>query len=445
MMARLRGVKVIVAGAGMSGLSAAYALQKDGADVAVVEARDRVGGRVWTIRDDFEHGQHAEGGADLIEPEQTDVLELARELELKTSPILRRGFGYYGPDADGRPKMQSQKTTFERFGELLDPLVQEYKLNEERWDGAIAERLGRTSVAEWLDGAEKDEWLKQRFRALRGLFLADPERLSLLMLVQLFADDSAPPHGMMRMADGNDRLATGLARRLRKAPALRAILRRVRQDERGVTATIDVRGRLVERAADFLVCTLPPTTLRDVTFEPALPDAQRRAIESVHLGAATRVLLQFDRRFWRRAGQGSAFGSPYAIGAVWDGNEQQRGAAGILSLLAGGGASRELQEILEHDGSSAVVPHLAWLGRPSNLLAVRTITWEHDPWAKGGYAFFDTSFKPSDRDALARPAGRVLFAGEHTTIRWQGYVNGAIESGKRAAAEVRALFGQVGS
>jgi monoamine oxidase len=124
---------------------------------------------------------------------------------------------------------------------------------------------------------------------------------------------------------------------------------------------------------------------------------------------------------------------------VWDGNEQQRGPAGILSLLAGGGASGELQEILERDGTSAVVPHLAWLGRPANLLAARAFIWEQDPWAKGGYAFFDTSFKPQDRDALARPAGRVLFAGEHTAIRWQGYVNGAIESGKRAAAEVAAL------
>ena len=447
--AQLKGVKVIVAGAGMAGLTAAHRLEKDGADVIVIEARDRVGGRVWTIRDGFEHGQHAEGGADLIEPEQTDVLELARELGLKTSRILRRGFGYYGPDADGRPKMQSQHATFERFGELLDPLIEDFKLNEERWDGAIADRLGRTSVAEWLDGAvgpaRKDEWLRQRVRALRGLFLADPEHLSLLMLVEFFADSSAPPHGMMRMTDGNDRLATELARRLRRRPALNTILRRVRQQADGVTITTDVRGKLVERAAHFLVCTLPPTTMRDVAFEPSLPDAQRRAMETMDLGPATRVLLQFDRRFWRRAGQATAFGSPYAIGAVWDGNEQQKGRPGILSVLAGGGASGELQEIVERDGTAAVVHHLAWLGRPANLLAARAICWEDDPWARGGYAFFGTSFKPSDRDALARPAGRVLFAGEHTAIRWQGYVNGAIESGKRAAAEIRSLSPQLRS
>ena len=427
----------------MAGLSAAWALQKEGAEVTVVEARDRVGGRVWTIREGFEHGQHAEAGADLIEPEQAAVLRLANDLGLETTRILRRGFGYYGPDADGRPKMQSQKETFERFSDLLEPLVAEYRLNDERWDGPIAARLGRTSVAEWLASvADGDEWLIQRFRALRGLFLADPERLSLLMLVEFFADDSLPPSAMMRITDGNDRLATELSRRLRQSPKLKTILRRVRQDEHSVTATLEVRGRMVEKSAHFLVCTLPPTTLRDVVFEPALPEAQRRAIATVRFGPATRVLLQFERRFWRRAAQPTAFGSPYAFGAVWDGNEQQRGSAGILSLLAGGDASADLQKMIEHDGTSAVVPHLAWLGRPATLTAAKAITWEDDQWAKGGYAFFDTSFDPSDRDALARPAGRVLFAGEHTTIRWQGYVNGAVESGQRAAAEIRAVGGQ---
>ncbi len=355
----------MVAGAGMAGLSAAYALEKDGADVFVAEARDRVGGRVWTIRDGFEHGQHAEAGADLIEAEQSEVLELARELGLKTSRILRRGIrllraGRRWPAEDAVP--EDGVRTICRAARPIGRGVQAERKTMGRRDRRTAGTHVRGGVARWR--GRKDEWLKQRVRALRGLFLADPERLSLLMLVEFFADDSMPPDGMMRIADGNDRLATGLARRLRKPPTLKAILRRVRQDERGVTATVDVKGKLVERSADFLVCTLPPTTTRDVVFEPVLPDAQRRAIETVDLGPATRVLLQFDRRFWRRAGQASAFGSPYAFGAVWDGNEQQRGTAGILSLLAGGAASGELQEMLEHDGTSAVVPHLC-VARPA--------------------------------------------------------------------------------
>ena len=132
-----------------------------------------------------------------------------------------------------------------------------------------------------------------------------------------------------------------------------------------MTATVDVKGKLVERTADFLVCTLPPTTTRDVDRSnrrsPTCSAARSRPSISARrpeccCSSIAGSGAEPDRR--------RAFGSPYAIGAVWDGNEQQRGTAGILSLLAGGAASGELQSMLEHDGTSAVVPHLC-VARPA--------------------------------------------------------------------------------
>ena len=150
-------------------------------------------------------------------------------------------------------------------------------------------------------------------------------------------------------------------------------------------------------------------------------------------------MLQFSKRFWRRARRPSAFGTDLPTGAVWDASEEQRGPAGVLTLLAGGRASGELQQLIATGGSQAVVDRLRWLGRPADLIAAQVMAWEDEPWSRGGYAFFGPSFDPLLRSWLARPAGRVLFAGEHTSERWQGYMNGAIESGKRAAAEVRAM------
>jgi monoamine oxidase len=442
-MARSRAlspVHVVVAGAGLAGLAAARALEADGARVSVIEARDRVGGRVWTIRDGFHGGQHAEAGGDLIESDQTAVIDLARDLRLETTTILRRGFGYYGTDERGRVLIHDMARVAQVISKPLATLLRDYRLLEQRWDGALAARLAGQSVAAWLAEIKAPQWLVSRFRGFRGLFLADPEELSLLALVDFLAADPFGRAGhTVRVAGGNDRLATGMARRLRTPPELGTALRRVHQRERGLTLTVERRGRLAERRADFLVCALPASTLRDVVCDPGWPDAQRAAIAGLRYGAATRLFLQFDRRFWARAGRPNAFGSDQPIGAVWDGNEQQRGPAGILSLLAGGRASAALQAILATEHLDGVVGRLAWLGRPSRVLHARAITWEDDGWARGGYAYFDPDFDPRWRDVLAQPAGRVVFAGEHTSVRWQGYMNGAVESGYRAAAEIRAL------
>ena len=126
---------------------------------------------------------------------------------------------------------------------------------------------------------------------------------------------------------------------------------------------------------------------------------------------------------------------------MWDGNEQQSGRAGILSLLAGGNAARDVRTLIRDQGWPGLVRRLSWLGRPSRLLDATTIAWDRDPWVRGGYAVFDPTFDPALRPWLARPAGRIVFAGEHTSDRWQGYMNGAIETGKRAALEIAVMGG----
>ncbi|HEY3885941.1 MAG TPA: NAD(P)/FAD-dependent oxidoreductase, partial [Vicinamibacterales bacterium] len=315
------------------------------------------------------------------------------------------------------------------------------RLAGERWDSAVGMALGRRSVAQWLDVIDAPEQLRSRMRGFRGFFLADPEDLSLLPLVEQFADWDAPGRdAMYRIDGGNDRLATVVAKRLRGRVLLRTIARRVAQHAQGVRLTIeDAGGTRREIAAAFVVCALPASTMRDVVFDPPLPQAQHDAFAHLRYGCATRLLLQFARRFWRGLAHPRAYGTDLPVGAFWDGNEQQPGPRGILSFLAGGGASRALQELRAVGGDAAVVRQIAWVGAPAPVTASQAIVWEQDPWAKGGYAYFDPGFDPLWRAWLARPAGRIVFAGEHTSVKYQGYMNGAIESGLRAAAEIAAM------
>jgi monoamine oxidase len=427
-------MSILIAGAGLAGLTAARELTTKGASVTVVDARDRVGGRVLTLRAPFLYGEHAEAGADLIDESQTEICKLIGAVGLRTAKILPGGFSPI--QQVGTRRRIGGKRSWHDLEKRLQREVRAFCVSEQRWDGAVAESLGRQSVAQWLDRIRAPKALADVAIGLRGFFLADPIELSLLALIDQFAEDGAPGgEKMFRIIGGNDRLPQVLAKALGSKIRLQTALRRVTQARDGVTATLESKGQLYEARFDCLICAMPATTIRDIVFEPQLPEAQRHALSIIKYGSATKTALQFDRAPWRRRGKPRAFGSALPIGAVWDGNEEQRGS--IITLLAGGTASAATQRMLASEGPTRIVREMSWIDfARTKLIAWSTLSWEHERWSRGGYAFFDPQFPPTLRYLLARPAGRVFFAGEHTSLRWQGYMNGAVETGLRAAEEV---------
>lgn len=432
---------ILVAGAGLAGLSAARTLTARGMRVTVFDARGRIGGRVWTIRDGFAAQQHAEGGADIIEGGQAETLAIAREFKLPIVPILKNGFGFYSRNPKGKVVAQMG---MRQMGELFAPFwpaVEQYKLLEGRWDSPLARAFARESVAEFLTRTRADRSLIVRLRALRGFFLADPEDLSMIALLDFLATDGfGGDEGMYRVKTGNDRIPAAMAASLKQSVKLKTVLRAVRRNASGVTAVVEDGAGQHEMTGDAIVIAMPASAVRDVMFEPQLPDTQMEATGTLRYGGATRLLLQFSSRFWAKKSRPRAFASDLSTGAVWDGNEQQKGRPGILSFLAGGRASSELVSLLNAQGAEGVVDAMRWMGTPSSLIASHIVRWNDDPWVRGGYAAFDPGFDPRGRDALAAPAERITFAGEHTSVRWQGYMNGALLSGKRAAAETIAAL-----
>lgn len=443
---------VLIAGAGLAGLAAARELERRGCGVIVVEARDRVGGRVWTLRDGF-GGMHAEAGGDLIDDDQEEIRKLAAELGLHEARILRGGFSHYRLGSDGRRRMRSSSSGWRQTARALGPLVRAYRLNEEKWDGPIAAAIGRQSITDWLDqigdprsvaaarkasfGAMAD--LCATATSMRGFFLADPNELSLLVYVeQLAAGDDPAKRTMYRLRGGNDRLPERMAHALQAPVRLQHAARRIVQNESTVRVTVeDRRGRRTEITSDYVIVAVPAPLAVEIEYAPALPAARRDAFSRLRYGRATKTLLQFDRHPWRRPGRPRACATDLDIGAVWDSSEEQRGPRGILTLLAGGSASDATKAMLAAEGAEPIAGQLGFFCRGrARLIGSRSISWEDDRWARGAYAFFDSSFPPSARRLLALPWKRVFFAGEHTSTTWQGYMNGAVESGLRAAEEV---------
>lgn len=439
---RLTGTSVIVIGAGLAGLSAAVQLRKDGARVTVVEARDRVGGRVLTIRDVFANDQHAEAGGDFIDQGQEDIRHLADEYGLTVRTILREGFSFVRYQErgiiQGRPAKGER--AWKPIADRAKLLIEAYRRAEQRWESAVVRSMAQRSVAQWLDEVDADESMRAMVTGLRGFFLADPEDLSLLVLIEQLASEAPGQEPMGRIEGGNDRLPNAIAVELGEAVHLKTAALAIHDDQSSVRVAVEHAGDRTEIKADYVIVAVPVTTLRAIEISPELPIEQANAFERLKYGRVTKSLLQFDRRFWKRKGRSRAYGTDAPTGAIWDANEEQRGRAGILTLMAGGQASEDTQKILAQEGVEGLVRALSWL-KPgeAELLKHHHVTWEHDSWAQGGYTYFDPAFDPFWRPWLARPHGRLLFAGEHTSIKWQGYMNGAVESGLRAAAEVWAL------
>jgi monoamine oxidase len=431
----MNGARVIVGGAGLAGLTAAYELAQAGAVVTVVDARDYAGGRVRTIRD-FSAGQHAELGGEFIEPDHKELRALCETFKLPLVRILRSGFTHRFRGTDGLYRL-SRTAPWEALGNALSPLLRRYKVAGGDTSAAAVREMATLSLSEWLRQADAPQDVQPMARALRGFFLADPEEISVLPVVEQIAKGGSPAQAeFFRIDGGNDRLAEALVGATPARLLLGHVIRSVSHalDRVSVTVT-DNAGLTQQIEGDYLVMTLPASTLREVEIRPGLPDDQRHAIAKLAYGRATKVLVQspvclFDHRHAR------AFATDNHLGAFWDASEEESGGASIIAFLAGGSAAAPLRDAAGNGGRE-LLSDLCWLGmNRAPVTAVHVGDWTADPWARGGYAFADPGFDPAWRPLLSRRAGRIFFAGEHTSERWQGYMNGAVESGQRAAREL---------
>jgi monoamine oxidase len=332
-----------------------------------------------------------------------------------------------------------------RWEELLEPLDDArpaFERANRSWASETAARLGATSLEAWMRARRMPAGDRERWRALvRGLYLGDPRRFSLLQLVdELTGEQEEGPGGTFyRIRGGNDLLPRALAAALARPVVRRAVVKRVEHGAHGVTVRALVRGRVLPFEASAAVVALPVPPLRTVEFVPALPEEQRRALRTVGFGAATKTVLHLAASNVRR---GFAFGSALPVGAFWDAGEGVPGAPALVAVLAGGDLSRLQRRRGERERVTWTARHLP-IARPGEVRAGRSVCWERLPFSGGGYARFDVGFAPALREALRRPFSRLTFAGEHTSRSYQGYVNGAVESGRRAAEEVAALLSRV--
>jgi len=438
---------VVVVGAGLAGLRAAEVLRKAGAPVVVLEARSRPGGRVYTIRTPFAEGLYAEAGAIRIPPLHETVVQLAKDYGLNLVPFesfngsalvtigsvtakipdeLKRATATLTlkPDEDG----QTQAALLKRYVTDLPADIGELKPAADAY-----ERWRSYDQVTWPD------WLRSRGASDDAVRLmtvgGDSRELSALYVLRQFAL-LQDVNQFYKIHGGMDQLPRAMARSLGAIVRYNAALVGIDQSDGAARLEYVERGRKKAVRASRVILTVPFAALRTIDIRPRFSEQKARAIAELPYFPATRLLFQCRTSFWQQQGLSGTARSD-APAEMWDCTYDLEGTRGILGATVGGEIGRKVAEMSR---ARAMAYGLDVVGR--TFPAVRTsfqtgsvYRWVRDAWAGGAFAVFHPGQMSTLMPEMAKPEGRVHFAGEHTST-WMGWMQGAIESGERAAAEV---------
>ncbi len=453
--------RVVVVGAGLAGLTAAYQLKKAGVEATVFEARRRLGGRILSVEGAVGEGLITELGATLINSDHDDMLSLIDEfdLELFNREKDARRFPYPGTAYYFEGRRLDEK----EIAEALRPLAEQITADADRLDAdfdAVAKELDQLSVKEYLDlyadriGAPfVRTLLEHTMRTEYGVEPQDASALQLIFVLPTVAGDRVELLGTsdekFMVQGGTGKIIEALGAALTGQIELHRVLRRIEPAAAGF--------RLIfapdhEIEADYVVIAIPFTCLREVQIQVDLPVALRAFIQEVDLGDNEHVIAGFSERFWQTA-DGFVLGAWTDLGfaEVWDATQRQvdRTDAALTFFLGGDQVRRMELGDLQVEGQKFVDHLEGFVPGAAHARSGRFVRsrWSKDPFARGAY----TNFRPGQLTGFGEflyiesddpderqdvHVGNLVFAGEHLSDAYSGYMNGAAETGRLAAQVV---------
>lgn len=450
--------RVFVLGAGLAGLSAALELLDAGIDVTVLEARSRPGGRVHTVRGQLADDLYAEMGAVSVFDNHVATVGWARRLGVDLDPVHVSGATVYhlggtrvveGPGAAWPVALEGAERGLSR-AELWDRYVGSFlrEVSQDELGAQPAARLmryDRVSFAEFLrERGASTEAVRLLRLGVADLGGAGVERTSALHILRDLGH-RVPRKEVFTIRGGSDRLPRAFAARLGERIRYGAAVVDLEQDAGSVRVGWMQGGTRVGESCDRVVCTLPFPLLRDVKVSPPFSEGKRRAVLEVPYSTVVRVYVQTRRRFWTDEGlNGTAF-TDQPIMSVFDRGLGQPGPRGILETYTAGAQGVALSDLDERTRVTRVQEQMTRVfpGLASNAEGAFSKCWRDDPWSRGAYAYFTPGQMEALSPYLGSVEGRVHFAGDHTSA-WPGWMQGALESGHRAAEEVAEAFRREG-
>jgi monoamine oxidase len=458
--------RIGIIGGGVAGLTTAHRLAKAGHSPVILEASNRLGGRMMTLPN-FYQGMFAELGGELVDTNHEDLRKLCKELRVEVQPLNAgdKGDDLYFFDGKFRsPKdMMNPKAKTGAFRPIAKQIAADSEKlldKDEEWTD-FARELDKVSLEDYLNRlkGKTDDWaidlLKVAYVGEFGLETADQSSLN---IVDFITSDLTKPFEIFgesdeayRIKGGSSRLIEALAAALKDKADIRLgwALAETRAEDKKPALVFDTAAGAKTETFDYVILALPFTRLRQVNGLDALSfsEDKLRAINELGYGTNAKVLAGTKTRAWREATNAfpapsnGAFYADLPFQQVWETSRAQPGQAGIITNYLGGkaGEGTEADALAAlKSGLEAMSPRL---GESLDPNAKASFFWARHPFTLGSYAGARPGQYTTLLDVTAEPEfdGRVHFAGEHTSSDFLGYMNGGVESGNRAAAAVAKL------
>lgn len=448
-----RAQKILVIGAGMAGLSAAFELVARGHDVTVLEARTRPGGRVFTMREAFADGLYADAGAMQVYDSHRRAQNYISQFSLELDPIRSAAPGSLIYVMNRRiesapntpvvwpfPLNAGEKDLDSRglYAKYIAPLLKDVHAAD--MAGTLLEKFGehdRLTFSDYLRARGASENAIKILNAGLPIGLGDGgDHHSALNLLREAAYRQVRTQSFT-IRGGTDRLPKALASRLAERIRYGTPVMRIEQDATGARAIATERGATRVFTADRLIVALPFAVLRGVTFNPPLPEATRAAIEQLPNTSVVKVFMQTRSRFWLGQGQSGGASTDLPITLVSERTINQPGPRGILEGYVAGAQARRFCAMTDDDRQKAAIADLKRLfpDIEEHYEAGASKCWDADPWSRGAYAWFRPGQMTRFLPVLGKPDGRIHFAGDHTSST-PGWMEGALHSAERVVGEV---------
>ncbi len=456
--------KVVVIGAGTAGLVCAHRLREKGIAARVIESSARAGGRMFSLRNFFPDNQLTELGGEYIDSNHLTMQRLVKDLGLTLNDLAgnnpSEGHAFF---FEGRllPVDESFIDLFRPVAKAIASDLAKMKVagdgeSEISYETPHAGAIDRLSISEWFEKRGVTGLVTRMLRAAYvgeyGLEIDQQSSLNLLMTmgaempiddVEIFGDSDERFH----IAEGNDSVPAGLAKGLEQPVEFATRLESIAHDADGFRLALRRDNASTDVKADIVVLALPFTILRQLDLRLELPEGKRKAIHELGYGTNAKLIAGFSRRVWEEAHTTGYTFTDLDFQCCWETSRGQPGSHAILTNFAGGNLGLHLNDGDVHDRAASFVSQLEkvypGVADAYTKKAIRQ-HWPSAPFALGSYTCFKPGQYSTLADNIATPVGNLFFAGEHTSENFNGYMEGAAESGERAAKEVLAKVGRRG-